>query len=140
MGGPKVFSKIDLRSRYHQVRIKEEYIHKTMFLTQYGHYEFTVVPFDLTNAPTMFMTCLMDNIFNNYLDKFVLLFLDKILIYSWNEDDHEKHLILVLQFMKEQQLYAKLIKCNFYQRKVQYLGHIIFEEGITVDVEKIIAT
>jgi hypothetical protein len=128
----KIFSKIDLRSGYHQVRIKEEDINKTTFRTRYGHYEFTVVPFGLSNAPVVFM-CLMNGIFREYLDKFVIVFLDDILIYSKSEEEHEKHLRMVLQVLREHQLYAKLSKCSFYQRKIHYLGHIISEEGIAVD-------
>jgi hypothetical protein len=134
--GEKIFSKIDLRSGYHQVRIKEEDIHKTTFRTRYGHYEFVVVPFGLTNAPTVFM-CLMNGIFRNYLDKFVIVFLDDILIYSKSEEEHEHHLRLVLQVLREHQLYAKLSKCYFYQKQIHYLGHIISEQGIAVDPEKI---
>jgi hypothetical protein len=134
--GENIFSKIDLRSGYHQVRIKEEDISKTTFRTRYGHYEFVVVPFGLTNAPTVFM-CLMNDIFRNYLDKFVIVFLDDILIYSKSEEEHEHHLRLVLQVLREHQLYAKLRKCSFYQEKIHYLGHIISEEGIVVDPEKI---
>ena len=95
MKGPKVFSKIDLRSGYHQVRIKDEYIHKTSFRTRYGHYEFVVVPFGLTNALATFM-CLTNNVFSRYLDKFFLVFLDEIFIYSRNEEEHEENLRLTL--------------------------------------------
>jgi hypothetical protein len=132
----KVFSKIDLRSRYHQVRIKEEYINKTSFKTRYGHYEFTVVPFGLSNAPVIFM-CLMNGVFREYLDKFVIVFLDDILIYSNSEEYHEHHLRMVLQVLRENQLYAKLSKCSFYQKQIHYLGHIISKDGIAVDPEKI---
>ena len=104
----------------------EEYIHKTIFRTWYGHYEFTVMPFGLTNAPVTFM-CLVNNIFSKYLDIFVLVFLDDIIIYSNSEEEHEQHLRLVLQVCREHELYAKLNKCAFYQRKVQYLGQIISE-------------
>jgi hypothetical protein len=124
--GAKIFSKIDLRSGYHRVRIKEEDIHKTTFRTRYGHYEFVVVPFGLTNAPTLFM-CLMNVIFKNHLDKFVIVFLDDILVYSKFEEEHEHHLRLVLQVLREHQLYAKMSMCYFYQKKIHYLGHIISE-------------
>lgn len=132
----KVFSKIDLRSRYHQVQIKDKDIHKTTFKTQYGHYEFTVVPFGLTNTTTTFM-CLTNSIFHKYLDQFILVFLYDIIIQSKSEEEHEEHLRMVLQVLWEHQLYAKLRKCDLYQRKVQYLGHAIFAKGIVVDLEKI---
>jgi hypothetical protein len=132
----KIFSKIDLRYGYHQVRIKDEDISKTTFRTRYGHYEFTVVPFGLTNAPAVFM-CLMNGMFINYLDMFVIVFLDDILVYSKTEEEHEQHLRMVLQVLREHQLYEKLSKCSFYQRQIHYLGHIISEEGITVDPEKV---
>ena len=126
MKGAKVFSKIDLRPSYHKVRIKDEYIHKESFRTRYGHYDFVVVPFGLTNAPTTFM-CLMNSVFSRYLDNFVPFFLDDILVYSKNEEEHEEHLRLTLQFLREHQLYAKLSKGI-----IQYLGHIILEEGISL--------
>jgi hypothetical protein len=113
--GARIFSKIDLRVGYHQVRIKEEYIQKTTFRTRYGHYEFVVVPFGLTNTPIVFMF-LMNGIFRNYLDKFVIVFLDNILIYSKSEEEHEHYLRLVLKVLREHQLYAKLSKCYFYQK------------------------
>ena len=114
MKGATVFSKIDLRSGYHQLRIKED-IHKTAFRTRYGHYDFTVLPFRLTNAPTAFMN-LMNSIFQDCLDKFVLVFIDDILIYSKNEEEHQKHLEIVLQRLREHKLYGKLSKCAFYQK------------------------
>jgi hypothetical protein len=132
----KIFSKIDLRSGYHQVRIKDEDISKTIFRTRYGHYEFTVVPFVLSNAPAVFM-CLMNGVFRKYLDKFVIFFLDDILVYSKTEEEHEQHLRMVLQVLREHQLYAKLSKCFFCQRQIHYLGHIIYEEGIAVDPKKV---
>ena len=118
------------------MRIKDEDIHKTNFRTRYGHYEFVVVPFGLTNAPATFM-CLKNSVFSGYLDKFVLVLLDDILVYSKNEEEHEEHLILTLELLREHQLYAKLSKCDFYRDKIQYLGHIISEEGISMDLEKI---
>eukprot|EP00253_Pinus_taeda_P011610 PITA_11610 len=134
--GAKVFSKIDLRSGYHQIRIKDEDIAKTAFRTRYGHYEFVVLPFGLTNAPATFM-CLMNSVFHQFLDKFVLIFIDDILIYSRSKEEHEEHLRMVLQTLREHQLYAKLSKCDFYKEEIQYLGHVISKEGIAVDPEKI---
>jgi hypothetical protein len=131
-----IFSKIDLRLGYHQVRIKEEYIRKNAFKTRYGHYEFTVVPFGLSNAPDVFM-CLMNGIFKEYLDKFVIVFLDEILVYSKSEEEHEHHLRMVLQVLRENKLYAKLSKCLFDQNIIHYLGHIILEERIVVEPKNI---
>jgi hypothetical protein len=130
--GAKIFSKIDLRSSYHQVRIREEDIGKTTFRTRYGQYEFVVVPFGLTNAPPPFMS-LMNEVFRDFLDKFVIVFLDDILIYSKTEDEHKKHLKMVQQVLRENQLYAKLSKCIFYQKQIHYLDHIVSEDGIPVD-------
>jgi hypothetical protein len=132
----KIFSKIDLRSGYHQVRIKEEDISKIAFMTSYGHYEFMVVPFGLSNAPVVFMF-LMNGVFRECLDKFFIVFLDDIIIYSKSEEEHENHLKMVLQVLREHQLYPKLRKCSFYQKKIHYLGHIISKDGIVVDPEKI---
>jgi hypothetical protein len=132
----KIFSKIDLRSEYHQVRIKYEDINKTAFRTRYGHYEFTMVSFGLSNAPVVFMS-LMNGVFGDYLDKFVIVFLDDILVYSRIEEEHEQHLRMVLQVLREHQLYAKLRKCSFYQERIHYLGHITSKDGIAVDPEKI---
>ena len=121
MRGEKVFSKFYLRFSYHQVRIKEEYIHKTTFRTRYGHYDFMVVPFGLTNAPATFM-CLMNSVFSKYLDKFVLVFLYDILIYCKNEEEHEEHLRMALQLLREHKLYVKLRKCDFYKEKNSLFG------------------
>eukprot|EP00253_Pinus_taeda_P008878 PITA_08878 len=134
--GASVFSKIDLRSGYHQLRIKEEDIPKTAFRTRYGHYEFIVMPFGLTNAPAAFMN-LMNSVFRKYLDRFVQVFLDDILIYSRNEKEHLEHLRLVLQCLRENKLYGKLSKCSFFEREIQYLGHTISGKGIAVDYSKI---
>jgi hypothetical protein len=136
LGGASVFSKIDLRSGYHQVRIKGEDIHKTAFWTRYGHYEFVVVPFGLTNAPATFM-CLMNNVLSKFLDKFVLVFIDDILIYSKNREEHEEHIRLVLQVLREHRLYAKFNKCDFFQKQIHYLGHVLSKEGVAVDPDKI---
>jgi len=106
------------------VKFKEEYISKKNFRARYEHYGFVVVPFGLNNAPTIFM-CMMKHIFINYLDMFVILFLDDILIYSNSKEKHEQHLRLVLQVIREHQLYAKINKFSFYQEKIHYLGHII---------------
>ena len=112
-----MFSKIDLRSGYHQVHIKEEGIYKTAFRTMYGHYEFVVFPFGFTNAPATFMY-LMNSVLHPYLNTFVIVFIDDILVYSKNEEEHAKHLVAVLRLLREHQLYAKLSKCNFFQIKV----------------------
>eukprot|EP00253_Pinus_taeda_P030099 PITA_30099 len=134
--GVTVFSKIDLRSGYHQIRIKDEDIAKTAFRTRYGHYEFVVLPFGLTNAPATFM-CLMNGIFHPYLDQFMLIFIDDILIYSRTIEEHHEHLRIVLQTLREHQLYAKFSKCDFFKAEIQYLGHVITKDGIAVDPEKI---
>jgi hypothetical protein len=111
--GATVFSKINLLSGYHQLRIKEGNIPKTVFRTRFGHYEFFVVPFGLTNAPTVFMS-LINNLFQKYLDHFVQVFLDDILICSKNEREHEKHLRVVLSCLREKKLFGKLSKCSFF--------------------------
>jgi hypothetical protein len=136
MKGATVFSKIDLRSGYHQLRIKEDDIPKTAFKTRFGHYEFTVLPFGLTNAPGVFMS-LMNGVFHEYLDKFVQVFIDDILIYSRTMEEHDEHLRLVLQCLREHNLYGKLSKCSFYQSRIHYLGHVISGEGIAVDPAKV---
>ncbi|GJV06073.1 putative reverse transcriptase domain-containing protein [Tanacetum coccineum] len=134
--GSSVYSKIDLRSGYHQLRVREEDIPKTAFRTRYGHYEFQVMPFGLTNAPAVFMD-LMNRVCKPYLDKFVIVFIDDILIYSKNKQEHEEHLKLILELLKKEQLYAKFSKCEFWIPKVQFLGHVIDSQGIHVDPAKI---
>jgi hypothetical protein len=134
--GACVFSKIDLRSRYHQLKIRASNIPKTAFITQYGLYEYTVMSFGLTNAPAYFMY-LMNKVFMEYLDKFMVVFIDDILILSKNLEQHDKHLHLVLQKLRENQLYAKLNKCEFWLEEVSFLGHIISEGGISVDPSKV---
>ena len=136
LAGSKVFSKIDLRLGYHQLKIKEEDIPKTAFRTRYGHYEFLVMSFGLTNAPAAFMD-LMHRVFNDYLDKFVIVFIDDILIYSKNEEEHEAHLRQVLQRLSVEKLYAKFSKCEFWLNKVIFLGHVVSDKGISVDPSKI---
>ena len=134
--GRTMFSKIDLRSGYHQLRIKEEDIPKTAFRTRYGHYEFLVMSFGLTNAPAAFMD-MMNRVFKDYLDKFVIVFIDDILVYSQSETEHEQHLCLVIQLLREHRLYAKFSKCEFWLPQVTFLGHIVSKEGILVDPCKI---
>jgi hypothetical protein len=134
--GASVFSKIDLRSGYHQLRIRPSDIPKTTFITKYGLYEFTVMSFGLTNAPAFFMN-LMNSIFMDYLDKFVVVFIDDILIYSQSEEEHADHLMMVLQRLREHQLYAKLSKCEFWISEVMFLGHIINKEGLVVDPKNV---
>ncbi|KAF5801008.1 putative nucleotidyltransferase, Ribonuclease H [Helianthus annuus] len=134
--GASYFSKIDLRSGYHQLRVRDEDVHKTAFRTRYGHYEFLVMPFGLTNAPAAFMD-LMNRVCKPYLDKFVIVFIDDILIYSKNQADHEKHLRCILELLQREKLYAKFSKCEFWLREVQFLGHVVSERGIQVDPAKV---
>ncbi|GJS37164.1 putative reverse transcriptase domain-containing protein [Tanacetum coccineum] len=119
--GACCFSKIDLRSGYHQLRVREEDIPKTAFRTRYGHFEFTVMPFGMTNAPAIFMD-LMNRVCKPYLDKFVIVFIDDILIYSKSEEEHEVHLKTILDLLKKEKLYAKFSKCEFWLKEVQFLG------------------
>jgi hypothetical protein len=135
VGGAKIFSNLDLRSDYHQVRIKDEDIRKIAFWTRYGHYRFIVIPFGLTNAPTTFM-CLMNSIFSQYLDKSMVVFIDDILVYSRTKEEHNEHLRIVLQTLRKHKLYTKFDTCDFYQKEIQYLGHVISVEGIVIDPEK----
>ncbi|GJW76489.1 putative reverse transcriptase domain-containing protein [Tanacetum coccineum] len=127
---------IDLRSGYHQLRVRDEEIPKTAFRTHYSHYVFQVMPFGLTNAPAVFMD-LRNRVCKPYLDKFVIIFIDDILIYSKSKEEHAKHLKLILELLKKEELYAKFSKCEFWLSKVQFLGHVIDSEGIHVDSAKI---
>lgn len=134
--GSSVYSKIDLRSGYHQLRIREEDTQITAFRTRYGHYEFQVMPFGLTNAPAVFMD-LMNRVCKPYLDKFVIVFIDDILIYSKSKEEHEEHLKIILELLKKEQLYAKFSKCDFWLESVQFLRHVINSKGVQVDPSKI---
>jgi hypothetical protein len=134
--GARVFSKIDLRSGYHQMKIRPSDIPKMAFSTRYGSYEFTVMSFGLTNAPAYFMN-LMNKVFMEYLDRFVVVFIEDILIYSKSDGDHEEHLRLVLQKLQDNQLYTKFSKCEFWIDKVPFLGHIISNGRISVDPAKV---
>jgi hypothetical protein len=136
LAGAKVFSKIDLRSGYHQIKIKPRDIPKTAFSTRYGLYEYLVMSFGLTNAPAYFMY-LMNSVFMPELDKFVVVFIDDILIYSKNKEDHANHLHIVLQRLRDHRLYAKFSKCEFWLDSVKFLGHTISSEGISVDPTKV---
>jgi hypothetical protein len=134
--GARVFSKIDLRSGYHQIRIRPEDIPKTAFTTRYGLFEYLVMSFGLTNAPAHF-THLMNSVFMSELDKFVVVFIDDILIYSKNEEEHAQHLQIVLTRLREHQLYAKFSKCAFWLEEIQFLGHVLSARGIAVDPSKV---
>ena len=134
--GAANFSKIDLRSGYHQLRIKDNDVPKTAFRTRYGHYEFLVMPFGLTNAPAAFMD-LMNRVFAQYLDKFIIVFIDDILVYSKTPEEHEEHLRVTLQLLRDSKLYAKFSKCDFWLSKVHFLGHVVSKEGVSVDPAKV---
>jgi hypothetical protein len=134
--GAKVFSKIDLRSGYHKIKIRASDIPETAFSTRYGLYEYLVMSFGLTNAPAYFMY-LKNSVFMLELDKFVVVFIDDILVYSRNKEDHDGHLHVVLQRLREHRLYAKLSKCNFWLKEIKFLGHTISQDGIVVDPDKV---
>ncbi|GKB97777.1 putative nucleotidyltransferase, ribonuclease H [Tanacetum coccineum] len=134
--GACYFSKIDLRSGYHQLRVHEDDVPKTAFRTRYEHFEFTVMPFGLTNAPAVFMD-LMNQVCKPYLDKFVIVFIDDILIYSNTKEEHEVYLNLVLELLRKEKLYAKFSKCEFWLQEVHFLGHMVNQSGIHMDPSKI---
>ena len=134
--GARVYSKIDLRTAYHQLMVREIDIPKTVFRTRYGHFEFTMMPFGLTNAPATFMD-LMHRVFQPYLDQFVMVFVDDILIYSQLEWECEDHLRIVLQLLIDHQLYSKFNKCEFWLTEVRFLGHVVSASGVSMDPEKV---
>ena len=136
LGNAKVFSKIGLRFGYHQIKFRLEDISKTAFSTRYGLYEYLVISFGLTNAPTYFMY-LMNSVFMPEFDKFVVVFINDILIYSENEADHVEHLRIILSRLREHKLYAKFSKCEFWLSKVPFLDHILSRDGISVDPSKV---
>ena len=134
--GVRVYSKIDLRTGYHQLRVREADIPKMAFRMRYGNFEFIVMPFRLTNVPIAFMD-LMDRVFQPYLDWFVMVFVDDILIYSKSEEEHEGHLRIVLQVLRDHQLYAKFSKCESWLTEVKFLGHVVSALGVSLDPEKV---
>jgi len=134
--GAALFSKIDLRSGYHQILVKLEDVQKTTFRSRYGHYEYVVMSFGVTNAPAIFMDY-MNRIFWPYLDQFVVVFIDDILIYSESREEHTEHLRVVLEVLREHKLYGKLSKYEFWLDEVQFLGHVISAQGIAVNPMKI---
>ena len=134
--GASVFLKIDLRFGYHQLKIKESDVPKTTFRTRYDHYEFLVMPFGLTNAPTTFMD-LMNRVFHLYLDQFVIIFIDDILVYSKNAKKHAFHLQIVLQTLRDRLRYAKFSKCEFWLNEIVFHEHVVFGNDIFMDLKKV---
>ena len=134
--GASVFSKINLQSGYYQLWVKDVDVMKIAFRTRYGYYEFLVMPFGFTNAPAAFLD-LMNRVFHPYLDQFIVVFIDDILVYSKDAQEHEQHLKIMLQTLREKHLFAKLSKCDFWLKEVSFLGHIVSTEGIRVDPAKI---
>ena len=134
--GASVFSKINLRFEYHQLKIKESDVSKMAFKTRYSHYEFLMMPFGLTNSLAAFMD-LMNKVFDPYLDQFVIVFIDDILVYSKNVEEHAFHLKIVLRTLRERQLYPKFSKCEFWLNEMVFLGDVVFENGIFIDPKKV---
>ena len=134
--GESVFSKIDLQSGYHQLRIKDTDVHKTAFRMRYRHYECLIMPFGLKNAPAAFMD-LMNRVFRPYVDHFFVVFINDILVYSKDRENYDTHLRVVLETLRKERLYAKFSKCEFWLREVSFLGHIVSKEGIQVDPKKV---
>src|SRR6266540_3347755 len=136
LSGARVFSKIDLRLGYHQIKIRDEDIPKTAFSTRYGLYEYTVMSFGLTNAPAYLMY-LMNSIFMEELNAFDMIFIDDILIYSKSEEEHAEHICIILGRLREHHLYAKFSKCKFWLSEVVFLGHVLNKDGVAVDPSKV---
>jgi hypothetical protein len=134
--GATIFLKIDLLSGYHQLRVREEDISKTAIRTRYSHYAFLMMPFGLTNAPSVFMD-LMNRVFHEYLDSFVVVFIDDILVYSANYAKHEGHLKIVMEKLRDERLFAKFKKCEFWLEEVSFLGHVLNKDGLVVDPVKV---
>jgi hypothetical protein len=136
LAGSKFFTKMDMRSGYHQVRMLPQDEYKTAFKTHHGHYQFKVMPFGLTNAPATFQ-CIMNHVLSPFLRKFVMVFLDDILIYSATMEEHIDHVQQVLETLRAHKLYLKQSKCSFAQSSLEYLGHIISDTGVATDPSKI---